>query len=159
MYDAYGMYGIKRKRYGGFIMACFVVPATEAVITTVVNAVLKNKESRMVQTKSTEHAVETVEAHKGKTSFTTKLGWLNTMLWGGSALLAFEHAWHGEVVPYFPFFTAVTNGEVSEMLAEMSSVGVTMALLVTAVWGGMVAVTGIMEKRNDKVQDIITEVI
>ncbi len=138
-------------------MACFVAPATEAVITTVVNAVIKHKESKRIQTEGTEHAAEAIEAHKSKISFSTKLGWLNKMLWGGSALLAFEHAWHGEVVPYFPFFTAVTNGEVSEMLAEMSSVGVTMALLVTAVWGGMVAVSGIIEKRNDKAEDTVSE--
>ena len=37
---------------------------------------------------------------QGKVTFSRKLKWLNTMLWGGAALLAFEHVWHGEVVPY-----------------------------------------------------------
>ena len=82
-----------------------------------------------------------------KVKFSTKLGWLNKLLWGGSALLAFEHIWHGEVVPFFPFLTAVGNGEVSEMLAEMGSAGVMMAVLVTAVWVGMLAVSSIVEKR------------
>jgi len=34
------------------------------------------------------------------------LGWLTNMLWGGSLLLAFEHVWHGEETPWFPFLTA-----------------------------------------------------
>ncbi len=66
---------------------------------------------------------------------------------GGSALLAFEHVWHGEVVPWFPFLTAMSNpADTAEMLAEMGSIGVTMAVLITAVWGGMVLVTNSMEK-------------
>ena len=71
---------------------------------------------------------------------------MNKLLWGGSALLAFEHVWHGEVVPFFPFLTAVENGETAEMLAEMGSAGVMMAVLVTAVWVGMLAVSSIVEK-------------
>ena len=35
------------------------------------------------------------------------------------------------------------------MLAEMSSTGVLMAVLVTAVWGGMLAVCSIWEKRME----------
>ena len=72
------------------------------------------------------------------------------MLWGGSALLAFEHVWHGEVVPFFPFLTAVENGEAAEMLHEMATAGVSMALLVTAVWGIMVGVVSIFEKHAKK---------
>ena len=82
-----------------------------------------------------------------KIKFSTKLGWLNKLLWGGSALLAFEHLWHGEVVPFFPFLTAVENGETAEMLAEMGSAGVMMAALVTVVWIGMLAVSSVVEKR------------
>ena len=70
------------------------------------------------------------------------------MLWGGAVLLCFEHLWHGEVVPYPPFLTAAADpGDTAEMLHEMSTVGVCMALLITAVWVGMVIVTGIIEKR------------
>lgn len=70
------------------------------------------------------------------------------MLWGGSALLAFEHIWHGEVVPWFPFLTAAANPEdAMAMLHEMATTGVTMAVLVTAVWAGMVAVSNVIEKR------------
>ncbi|MBR5401402.1 MAG: hypothetical protein IK102_06250 [Treponema sp.] len=120
-------------------MACFTVPAAEAIITTIAGKIIKNKEI-----KDGEHP---------KVLFSTKIGWLNKMLWGGSALLAFEHVWHGEVVPFFPFLTAVENGEAAEMLHEMATAGVSMALLVTAVWGIMVGVTTLIEKRGDKKPD------
>jgi len=122
-------------------MACFTVPAAEAIITTVAEKIIKSKEKNQTVKKSQE-------ADSVKIPFSTKLSWLNKMLWGGSALLAFEHVWHGEVVPFFPFLTAVENGEVSEMLHEMATAGISMALLVTAVWGIMVGVVSIFEKRG-----------
>ena len=113
-------------------MACFAVPVAEAVVTTIVQKVLAKKE----------------QSSKAKNPFSRKLQWLNNMLWGGSALLAFEHVWHGEVVPWFPFLTAAESPEsASEMLHEMSTVGVTMAALVTVVWLAMVAVSSLIEKR------------
>ena len=132
-------------------MACFTVPAAEAIITTVAQKILKSKEKN--QTIKMSHEDETE-----KISFSTKLGWLNKMLWGGSALLAFEHVWHGEVVPFFPFLTAVKDGEASEMLHEMVTTGVTMAVIVTAVWGLMVLVSSLMEKKIDKTDSIIAGV-
>ena len=69
------------------------------------------------------------------------------MLWGGAILLAFEHIWHGEVVPFFPFLTAASNSsDAAEMLHEMATTGVMMAVLVTIVWIGMVIVSAIIEK-------------
>ena len=127
-------------------MACFTVPATEAIITTVAQKIIKSKEKN--QTVKMSHE----EAESDKISFSTKLGWLNKMLWGGSALLAFEHVWHGEVVPFFPFLTAVKDGNAGEMLHEMSTTGVTMALIVSAVWGLMVLVSNAIEKRKDNPQ-------
>ena len=101
-------------------MACFLVPTAEAIVTGVVSKVEKKNEA----------AVE------GKIPFSRKLKWLKNMLWGGAALLAYEHVWHGEVVPWFPFLTAAANPEdAAVMLHEMATVGVTMALLVTAAWG------------------------
>ena len=121
-------------------MACFLVPAAEAIVTTVASKVIKQKEKESVSLP--ENTInETV-----RTKFSAKLGWLNNMLWGGSALLAFEHIWHGEIVPYFPFFSAVSNGETTEMLSEMGSTGVMMAAIVTAAWAGMVAVSSLAEK-------------
>ena len=119
-------------------MACFVVPAAEAVVTTIVTKVVKSKEKK-----------ENTSSEK-KVPFSHKLSWLNTMLWGGSALLAFEHVWHGEVVPWFPFLTAMSTPEsASEMFHEMATNGVFMALLVTAVWSVMVGVSSVLEKKTE----------
>lgn len=125
-------------------MACFTVPATEAIITTIAAKIIKSREAKGL-TKKPEAGDEIQ-----KIKFSTKLGWLNNMLWGGSALLAFEHVWHGEVVPFFPFLTAVSDGNAAEMLHEMATAGVSMALLVTAVWGVMVGISSIFEKRQNK---------
>lgn len=125
-------------------MACFLVPAAEAVVTTLAAKLLKSREkARNVEIRLPDGSVETAT----RVPFSTKLGWLNKLLWGGSALLAFEHVWHGEVVPFFPFLTAVRDGETSEMLAEMGSAGVMMAVLVTVVWFGMLAVSAMVERR------------
>lgn len=139
-------------------MACFIVPATEAVVTTIVTKVIKSKENKngneeKVNISFSDGTVEEVQ----KIKFSTKLGWLNKLLWGGSALLAFEHIWHGEVVPFFPFLTAVKNGETVGMLQEMGTVGVMMAVLVTAVWVGIVAVSSVVEKRAIRTSKLIKE--
>lgn len=125
-------------------MACFLVPAAEAVITTAAAKAVRSSEKHEETGISGVHG--TVE-EAVRIPFSEKLGWLNRMLWGGSALLAFEHVWHGEVVPFFPFLTAVENGETAGMLAEMGSTGVMMAVTVTAVWGCMLAVSAVIEKR------------
>ena len=119
-------------------MACFVIPATEAIITTVATKIIEKKE--MAADKSELTVVN-------KELFSTKLKRLNVMLCGGSALLAFEHLWHGEIQPFFPFLTAAANvADAVNMLHEMSTVGVTMALLVTIVWG----ISNVVIARNTK---------
>ena len=119
------------------IMACFIVPTTEAIVTTIAAKCVKKHEAA---------------APAGDTAaipFSEKLGWLNKLLWGGSALLAFEHIWHGEVTPFFPFLTAAADAaDRAEMFHEMATSGVAMALLVTAVWGCMCAVVSRMQKRK-----------
>ena len=96
---------------------------------------------------------------EGENPIVRKLHWLTNMLWGGSVLLAFEHIWHGEVVPWFPFLTAMNDpGDAAEMFHEMSTVGVTMAILITFVWGCMVAVTNMIEKRKSMPEKNATEV-
>lgn len=126
-------------------MGCFLVPAAEAIITTTATKIIKSKEKKEESVNITLSDGSVSEVSRLK--FSDKLGWLNKMLAGGSVLLAFEHVWHGEVVPFFPFLTAVETGETSEMLAEMGSAGVSMAVLVTAVWAGMVIVSNAIEKR------------
>ena len=109
-------------------MACFLVPTAEAIVTTVVQKVVKKKEKKDPDSLSVR--------------FADKLGWLNGMLWGGSGLLAFEHVWHGEVTPFFPFLTAANDpADTAEMLHEMATSGTAMAVLVTAVWAAAVIIT------------------
>ncbi|MBP1534130.1 MAG: hypothetical protein IK999_08410 [Ruminococcus sp.] len=104
-------------------MACFLVPTAEAVVTTVLNKTLADKVK-----------------DENKISFINRLGRLNGMLWGGSGLLAFEHLWHGEISPFFPFLTAASDpADTAEMLHEMATSGTAMAVLVTAVWALTVA--------------------
>lgn len=61
-------------------MACFLVPAAEAVITTVVAKVMKSKEKeKTMKVSFADGAAEDAT----KIKFSTKLGWLNKLLWGG----------------------------------------------------------------------------
>lgn len=130
-------------------MGCFLVPAAEAVITTAATKVLQRKESTPETVHISLDGVTSTEAVK--IPFSQKLKWLNNLLWGGSALLAFEHVWHGEVAPWFPFLTAAGNPtEAAEMLNEMATAGISMTVLVTAVWGVMLAVSNMMEKKAVK---------
>ena len=123
-------------------MACFLVSAAEAAIVTAVEKAEKKKELS---------AVDNNEGEKGeevKIPFSRKLRWLTYMLWGGAALLAFEHIWHGEVVPWFPFLTAMSNpADTAEMLHEMMTAGVSMAVLITLVWIGMCIAADAIVKR------------
>ncbi len=128
-------------------MGCFLVPAGGAVITTIAAKMMKSKEnsSNGGEVRLDEERGEWVE----KIPFSEKLNWLNKLLWGGSVLLAFEHVWHGEVVPWFPFLTAANDpADTAEMLHEMSTAGVTMAILTVAVWVGMLIVSALIEKRT-----------
>ena len=79
------------------------------------------------------------------------------MMFGGSLLLAIEHVYHGEVTLTPPFLTAIAEGPeaVSEMLHEMATVGVAMALLITAVWGVICLVTSVLEKKASE-EDTVT---
>ena len=125
-------------------MACFLVSAAEAVVVTAVEKVEAKKELQVAEKGTEKEAV-------AKIPFSRKLKWLTWMLWGGAILLAFEHVWHGEVVPWFPFLTAMSDpADAAEMFHEMATVGVTMALLITAVWIVMCVVSDAILKRSAK---------
>ena len=125
-------------------MACFLIPAAEAVVATVATKIVEKKEKTALAVPSGDGSLELPE----KLPFSRKLKWLTNLLWGGSVLLAFEHVWHGEVVPWFPFLTAAGDpADAAEMLHEMATAGVTMAVLVTAVWLVMLSVAKVIEKR------------
>ena len=131
-------------------MACFIVPAAEAVVVTVVNKLEKN---RVTEVKADGKTEETglSENKENRIPLSRKLKWLTNMLWGGVILLAFEHIWHGEVVPYFPFLTAMSDPlERSVMFHEMATVGVCMAVLITAVWAGVCMAADAIMRRPEK---------
>ena len=122
-------------------MACFLVSATEAVVVT---AIEKGMGTKAAQSN------EVAEDAAFKVPIRSKLKWLSNMLWGGSVLLAFEHVWHGEVVPWFPFLTAMNDpGDTAEMLHEMATVGVSMAALITLVWVAMCLTADAIAKRTN----------
>ncbi len=136
-------------------MACFIVPAAEAVVTTIAAKVIEKKEN---QAEAAEQ--NTAVAVVNKERFSSKLKRLNYLLWGGSGLLAFEHLWHGEIQPFFPFLTAAASpAETAEMLHEMATVGVTMAVIVTAVWGVMTFVSGKIRKKADAEVNVLNKEI
>lgn len=121
-------------------MACFVVPGAEAIVTTIATKIVEHHELK--------HG-DAVEAAVAKEKVSTKLKRLNHLLYGGTALLAFEHFWHGEIQPFFPFLTAAENADsMAEVLHEMSTVGVGMAVLVTGIWGIMTAVLHAKDKKQ-----------
>ena len=124
-------------------MACFLAPVAEAIVVSVVKKSVEKKERTLAQTEGMSAGKE-----KSGISFSRKLGWLSKLLWGGSFLLAIEHIWHGEVVLWPPFLTAMNNpAEVSPMLREIATVGVSMAVLVSAIWGVMLLVANHLEKK------------
>ncbi|MEE3421404.1 MAG: hypothetical protein VZR11_01645 [Succinimonas sp.] len=105
-------------------MCCFFVPGAEAIALSAVSLILKRGHHD-------EH-----DRHDEKRSFSQKLAHhltrLSHLLYGGSLLLALEHIWHGEIMFAPPFITAMQSPEdTAVMLEEMSTAGVSMALLVT----------------------------
>ena len=114
-------------------MACFLVSGGEAIVVSAVRAAVKKKE--IEKGVVDEQGNQLTDPATDGICWTRKLGWLMNMLWGGVILLCIEHMWHGEVVPFPPFLTAMNDPtEIPVMLGEMATVGVGMAILVTAVW-------------------------
>ena len=97
-------------------MACFLVPSALAIIVSIIRRAL------------------------GKAAERVRLGLLETLLWGGAGILALEHVWHGEVVPWPPFLTAMQSPEDwAQALHEMTTNGVAMAVATVALWEGILA--------------------
>ena len=113
-------------------MACFSAPLAAAIAAGVVRHAVKGKAAD----------------DPGTISWATKLGWLEKLSFGGCALLAFEHIWHGEIIFQFPFLTGVKNGETAEVLREIATVGTAMTVLIIAVWIGMLIVSSLIVKRG-----------
>ena len=109
-------------------MACVLVPAGEAIVTTIATKIIEKKENNG----------EIKISDESKERLSSKVRRLSRLLWGGSALLGLEHFVHGEIQPFPPFLTAAANPvDKAAMFHEMSTVGVTMAVLTTAIWAIM----------------------
>lgn len=129
-------------------MACFLITVAGAIATTAAERIVESKEHTQLIRKSAIQTNDTAPVVDAGIPLSRKLKWLSNLLWGGSFLLAFDHVWHGEVVPWFPFLTAAANpGDTAAMFHEMATVGVSMLVFVTLVWGGMVLVTNMMATR------------
>ncbi len=125
-------------------MACFLVSAAEALVVTGIEKAEEKKEKVQIESGKIDAAVE-----PEKVPMSRKLKWLTWMLWGGAILLCYEHIWHGEVVPWFPFLTAMADpGDAAEMFHEMATVGVTMAAIITVTWFIMCKVSDAIMARN-----------
>lgn len=115
-------------------MACFTAPLAGAAVAAVVH-------------KST--------AGKARNPFLRKLHWLVKMALGGSFLLAIEHIYHGEITFCPPFLTKMQNpADTQEMVHEIMTVGVSMAVLLLVAWIGMVIVSEIVEHRREVVAHV-----
>lgn len=125
-------------------MGCFVVPMAEAIVVSIVKKVVKKKKENTASAGAVDVTFldgESKELNQTKIDWEQKLSWLNQLLWGGVFLLAIEHIWHGEVVLWPPFLTAMNNpSEIPIMLHEMATIGTSMAVFVTLVWVVMVYV-------------------
>ena len=105
-------------------MACFLAPATAAIVTTSLKKKIPQK---------------------------YHLEWLNAMLWGGVAMLMIEHIAHGEVVLFPPFLTAMKNpADISIMLKEIATIGTAMTIAIFAVWSVMVLIANMATKTSAK---------
>lgn len=111
-------------------MACFTAPLAEALVVSAAKSASRGK------------------AAQSRNPFVRRLGWLQKMLFGGSFLLAIEHVWHGEITWRYPFLTAVKDGNTADMLHEIATLGVAMAVLITVVWVGMVLVSEARVRRT-----------
>ncbi|MEM0360727.1 MAG: hypothetical protein QXK06_05315 [Candidatus Diapherotrites archaeon] len=95
-------------------MACFAAPAIAGIITTIFRKKIPEK---------------------------YHINWLNALLWGGTLGLALEHIAHQEIVPYFPYFTAMESATATAtMLQEIATTGTAMLLACIAVWTAMIAI-------------------
>ena len=113
-------------------MACFTAPLAAAIAAGIARRTVASKDSGTPET----------------ISWATKLGWLEKLSFGGCALLAFEHIWHGEIIFQFPFLTGVRDGNAAEVMREIATVGGAMTALIFAIWIGMLIVASILVKRT-----------
>ena len=98
-------------------MACFTACVAEALVAYGVKKVVAKSNHQKVR------------------AFSGKIQKLINLLLLGSFLLLIEHVWHGEIVPFYPFFTAAKDPESTRvMINEILTIGVSMDIAVTVIW-------------------------
>ena len=144
-------------------MACFVATAVEAAVISAVRHTHERKmKNQLCSNQTTEHLQQTEYTSAPNIIYSdylmSKLQKLSTLLWGGSFLILIEHIWHGEIVPWFPFFTAFKNPDgILPMLYEIATVGTAMAFAVTAAWLIGVSVCYVQDKNRSLLSDAVKE--
>jgi len=112
-------------------VACFIVPLTLGIIVAVLKRALVRISEKL------------------------KLDILEALLLGGALVLAAEHAWHGELVLWPPFLTAMSSPEEwSIAVHEITTAGVAMTLAVASVWGAVVLATRMPVKLEVKTKTL-----
>ncbi|MBO4703352.1 MAG: hypothetical protein J5617_00780 [Bacilli bacterium] len=122
-------------------MACFTVTAAAAIGVGIARHIKKHQEKKNPEINYEDKLVNA-----------KKLGYLELTMWGGSLLLAGEHAFHGEITYKFPFLTAVSEGAeaTSEMLQEMGTIGVGMLAILVVAWFATVCILHFAKKKKTK---------
>jgi hypothetical protein len=122
-------------------MACFVAPATVAIVTTVARKVVEKREG----VSAAKQADKPTTKVAGR--WTQRLGWLNTMLWGGTIVLGVDHLISGELTLSPPFLTAIdTPGAVGPMVHEILVTGGAMTAVVFVAWAIMIVYVELRSK-------------
>lgn len=123
-------------------MACFTVPLAEALAISLAKHFYLKRISNLHKEESFDSKISFVKE---------KVSVLQKMLFGGSFLLAIEHIYHGEVIFAPPFITAMKSlSQTKEMLFEMATSGVAMALLTTSVWALGTGLSHLIKKHSKK---------
>ncbi|VVC04415.1 Uncharacterised protein [Candidatus Bilamarchaeum dharawalense] len=95
-------------------MGCFIAPAVLGIFTTI---------------------------FRKKFPKNWHVNWLNTMILGGMVVLGIDHVASGELVPWPPFLTAMSNpAGVAVLINEILTIGIPMAIALVLLWVGMVIV-------------------
>ncbi|MCX8205538.1 MAG: hypothetical protein N3H31_07810 [Candidatus Nezhaarchaeota archaeon] len=110
--------------YLGSSMACFIAPLIAGGVVAALRALARELGEKL------------------------KLDVLSAVLWGGTVLLVVEHAWHGEVVPYPPFLTAMADpAEAAVAIREIATSGLTMVATSLSLWGGILSFDRLLVKK------------
>ena len=128
-------------------MACFLVSAAAGIGVTAAKYIVKHHE------KKNELKVNEPKEYKfgSEVKWSKKLAYLELVLFSGSFVLAGEHMIHGEVVPFTPFLTAMSDpADATKMLHEMGTTGVLMLGLLIAAWAVGVLLVDFIKYRKHK---------